>query len=327
MDIELIQRILTGDADASDKEKHGVLMNNPAYMEEFEALKKIWNASGDSFNSFNTDVEASWEKVLAKRNNARYKAGNRSNSFAPVLKWAAAVIILLGLGGFLATTLFNTEPRGVQQVYTAIDTIQKIELLDHTTVFLNKDAILKVAESFNGEKREVILEGEAFFEVSRDPGKPFKIYCNNTLVKVLGTSFNVYEDPRQGTVEVNVTSGKVLFKARNLFNNKSLVLEGGEMGMYDLNKKTIEKHDKPSDNFLSWKTGKIKFDATPLDEVCETLSHDFDKVIIPVGDQVEDILLTVSFKNRELDEILKVISLTIDAEIVQKEDKIFIEIK
>ena len=324
MDIELIQKIITGSANASDKRKHRELLGNSAYLEEYETLRKIWNASGHTFNSFNKNTGASWEKVLAKRTDSKDKRGNRTISIAPGLKWAAIIIILLGLGGVLTISLYKTGSRKVQQVYMALDTIKEIRLPDQTKVFLNKDAILKVAESFNGETREVILEGEAFFEVAKNPVKPFKIYCSHTSVKVLGTSFNVYENNREEIVEVNVASGKVLLEARSLLTRESVILNAGESGQYNLKNRRIEKSVKTSANYLSWKTGRIKFNSTPLDEVCETLGHDFDKEIIPVGENIDEILLTVSFKNKGLDEILEVISLTLDAEVSQEEGRIYI---
>jgi len=327
MNTELIQRILTGSASSADKQKHKQLMNDESYAKEYEKLKKIWTESGHTFENFTKDVDTSWRKLRMKTilNNANDDAHHRKLTNTPWMRWAASIALIIGLGGML-TFFWLNNTAAEQQVFTADNTVREIILTDSTRVTLNKNAILKIAGNFNENKRSVTLEGEAFFNVAKNKEKPFEIQCAKTLIRVLGTSFNVNENTDQEIVEVNVSTGRVLLKSRRAFNQESIVLSKGERGIYHLSGGSLNKLPVTRDNYLSWKTGKIRFNDTPLDEVCETLSNIFKLKIIPVGKNTREILLTVSFKNEELEDILDVISLTLDATVVHNEDQILIKL-
>ncbi len=86
---------------------------------------------------------------------------------------------------------------------------QEIMLSDSTIVLLKQNSHLVYENSFNQERREVFLYGEAFFQVKRDEMKPFVVYTGNLITEVLGTSFRVKENKESNTTEVSVTSGKV----------------------------------------------------------------------------------------------------------------------
>ncbi len=86
---------------------------------------------------------------------------------------------------------------------------QEIMLSDSTIVLLKQNSHLVYENSFNQERREVFLHGEAFFQVKRDEMKPFIVHTGNLITEVLGTSFRVKENKDSNTTEVSVTSGKV----------------------------------------------------------------------------------------------------------------------
>jgi ferric-dicitrate binding protein FerR (iron transport regulator) len=84
-----------------------------------------------------------------------------------------------------------------------------VRLEDNSTVTLGKGARLLYPKSFSGDKREVYLEGDAFFDVSHDADRPFYVYYNKLVTHVLGTSFHISTDALRKQVEVTVRSGKV----------------------------------------------------------------------------------------------------------------------
>jgi hypothetical protein len=97
-------------------------------------------------------------------------------------------------------TITKTNTTGKQEVIT---------LNDGSHVTLQPNSTLHYASRFADDKREVFLEGEAFFQVAKNPAKPFLVYYNNIVTKVLGTSFTINTNAQTGNVEVAVKTGKV----------------------------------------------------------------------------------------------------------------------
>jgi len=138
-----------------------------------------------------------------------------------LMRLYAAAGIMLGIllvAGLFFYNRHSLSTRGADQL-AVTDALQemvnknaaplKIQLADNSTVTLQQGARLLYPRRFTSGKREVYLQGEAFFEVSHDPDRPFYVYYNNLVTHVLGTSFNIRADERKKQVEVTVRSGKV----------------------------------------------------------------------------------------------------------------------
>ena len=200
--------------------------------------------------------------------------------------------------------------------------MQEIVLPDNSHVWLNGNSTLRAPEVFSGNHRKVVLDGEAYFEIARDETKPFKVRAGNTIIKVLGTSFNVETEKQSSTVSVIVNSGKVAFYRANGLQGKS-ILTAGMKGQYRTSNREIKISTNDDQNYLSWKTGLLTFYDTPLDEVCIVLSEYYRK---DVKTNVSDtnLTLTGSFQNETLEDILKTIELTLDIKVTAYEGEILI---
>jgi transmembrane sensor len=85
----------------------------------------------------------------------------------------------------------------------------QFQLEDGSIITLKPGSELTYPPHFLPAKREVFLEGEAFFEISKNKSRPFYVYCKNLVTHVLGTSFNIKSDNIHGKIEVDVRTGKV----------------------------------------------------------------------------------------------------------------------
>ena len=145
------------------------------------------------------DVEAELAKLKAKQNEAQ-KSETKVIRFPSFLKYAAAAILILG--AYLAYNL--TRP--VYEVYeTLAGQIETIVLPDESVVTLNANSTLKFNPKKFSENRVLLLEGEAFFEVTK--GINFEVVTDQGTIKVLGTSFNVWN--RDELLDVICYTGKV----------------------------------------------------------------------------------------------------------------------
>ena len=93
-----------------------------------------------------------------------------------------------------------------------------LELSDGTKVWLNSDSELRFPITFVGDRRSVEIEGEAYFEVAKDEGKPFHVLANGVDIKVLGTSFNVMA--YRGHTITTLVEGKVVMERRGVLFRK-----------------------------------------------------------------------------------------------------------
>lgn len=139
--------------------------------------------------------------------------------------WAAAatVLLLLGAGWVFQLTNKETKLGGIYSEQTAqagvtnqlVEVVNEqsqprvVTLPDGSSIVLQQHSRISYPSAFDGPKREVYLAGEAFFEVAKNAEKPFFVYANELVTKVLGTSFSVRAYADSATVDVAVKSGKV----------------------------------------------------------------------------------------------------------------------
>ncbi len=137
---------------------------------------------------------------------------------------AAAVIIGLVISGWLvffhSAKTFSYEisrrQNKLSESVNATTTPQRIDLEDGSYILLKPASKIAYAQHFGANKREVYLEGEAFFQVAKDATRPFYVYTNELVTKVLGTSFDVRAFSHDDTIQVMVHTGKVtVYKRKN----------------------------------------------------------------------------------------------------------------
>lgn len=157
------------------------------------------------------------------------------------IRWAAAVIILVGLSWWyyqktdtksgIYQELVANAPVELIEKENKLDKPLLITLADGSSILLQKGSRLSFPSTFDGDRREVFLDGEAFFEVAKNPEKPFFVYANEVITKVLGTSFTIKSFKGQKDIQVIVRTGKVsVYRLDEIKNNEkvlqSKVLEG-----------------------------------------------------------------------------------------------------
>jgi transmembrane sensor len=144
-----------------------------------------------------------------------------------MVRWymAAAATVLLAFTTWmvLVNRTNNAAPATTQQMASQLiqqsnnaTQPQQIKLEDGSAITLQPGSTIRFPPHFSADKREVYLEGEAFFEVSKNPDRPFFVYYNNLVTHVLGTSFHIKTDIHTKQVEVSVVTGKVqVYEKRN----------------------------------------------------------------------------------------------------------------
>lgn len=193
-------------------------------------------------------------------------------------------------------------------VTTTSEQMKNVFLPDSSiAVMAGKSSIKYDLIAFKKGNRDVEMEGKVFFRVRRNEDSPFSVSATNTVVTVLGTSFQVNE--RDGETELYVNSGKVAFSAKG--SGKELVLTAGMSAVYGNESDSPVEHPEENPNVLSWQTGEMSFNNTSLENVIRDLS-DYYQIRIVNRIESGDKHLTAAFNNRPLDEVLLVINQTLD---------------
>ncbi len=255
------------------------------------------------------DTAGAFSLVKSHMQEDKPKAISRS-MILRTLKIAAVVILALIIGS--AAYYVGQRQLGHQHMAgVMVDDagLSQIELSDGTLVTLNRDTKINYPDQFANDIREVSIEGEAFFEVTPNPNKPFIIHAGEALtVKVLGTSFSVNAYPENDRVEVIVASGKV--EVSKLANPHKITLDPGDKGTFINSSKQLTKSLNDDPNFLAWKTRTFIFNETALAEVIKQLNRVYRVQIELPDHKLDELLLNAHFEKETLDFILEVISTT-----------------
>ena len=192
----------------------------------------------------------------------------------------------------------------------------ELKLSDGTHVWLNSDSELIYPTNFTGNTREVILRGEAFFDVAKDASKPFIVENNQMKIKVLGTSFNVSGYVSERLQNVTLVNGSVQVQ---IDNDSAFRISPSEQFLYDKEKQTTSIQVVNTDLYTAWTEGKYIFKDTRLEDILSKLQRWYDFEIIYLQEELKNRRFSIVI-NREdnLKDVLEVISFTSNVKLVQE---------
>ncbi|MFS2518600.1 FecR family protein [Bacteroides xylanisolvens] len=208
---------------------------------------------------------------------------------------AAAAVALLCLSVW--TAYLYMQPAAIQTISTLAET-RSVRLPDGSSVTLNHYSSLSYPEKFQSDKREVELNGEAYFEVSKDPKHPFIVQTETIDVQVLGTHFNVDAYHDNPDIKTTLLSGSVAVS--NKSKSVRMVLKPNEIAIYNkVEEKLTRKVLKNAEDEISWRQGEFIFDDLPLQEIARELSNSFGATIQIADTTLQNYRITARFRDGE----------------------------
>ena len=257
-----------------------------------------------------------------KHNNAK-KETRTLSVFIPWLTKVAAILLIPVLT-FLFYTLPEKKIESKSYASLVVDSLETVSpigsrtvvlLSDGTKVHLNYGSSLKYPQVFSDKTREVILSGEAYFDVAHNPKKPFIVRTGILNIKALGTSFNVLAYPDKNIIETTLVEGKVVLEHPQGNEDTKVIgmMEAGQHLKYNIKTGTKLGTKGNLEKYIAWKEGKLIFEDTPITQVAERLSRMFN-VDIEVTDNVKDYTYTVTFVDEPLYQILDLMTIATSVE-------------
>ncbi len=234
--------------------------------------------------------------------------------------WKAAAIALLVISAGISMYIQQNSSERVPVTLAAYSVprgkLLHLALSDGSHVWLNAETKFRCPEKFGFGDREVYLEGEAFFEVSKDPSRPFKIHSGKLTTTVLGTSFNIKSYGADDVNEVAVITGKVSVIQTDVNNRSSeVLLQPGQKAVLiksagDLRKELFTDMS----HYTSWKTGKLIFENTPIADVIPSLERYYNIDIHLESEALQSCRVTATFDPMPLEKAMYLLSYTLNAE-------------
>lgn len=280
-----------------------------------EDIATVWRKSREIAATSQMDEQQAWNRFRAKLHDPARLREAPVVPMKKIWKWpvAAAWILLVGI----AATIMYHFGFSRQETFSSTDRSLAVQLPDASSVSLNKNSSVTYASAPLSGERKVKLKGEAFFEVKKT-GKPFRVYVNNTVVTVLGTSF--YIDGRSAQTEVQVKTGLV----QVVHNQDTVLLHPGEKISLRNEADTLVKEVAHGRLFEVFVSGEIVCDNTPLSDLVELLRQEYGAIIVLGDSAVGNITITTTFKDMSLDEILNVVQQTLGVKVDRKDKKYLI---
>lgn len=269
---------------------------------------------------------------------SRIRETNRQYS-VPVRKigrvrWMAAAVVLV-LSGLLAywwhgrhdsESYYTERMAGLQSKYTErvnrSRAVETIVLSDSSVVQLAPGSRISFNPSWDGAFRVVYLSGEADFEVTRDIRRPFLVYANEVVTRVLGTQFTVRAFDAEGKVLVNVKSGQVSVskddvpEKGNVQDASGLLLLPNQQAVFSRRSEEFSKSivSEPRVIGVENEMPSFEYDAVPVTRVIGDLEKAYGISILYNREQLKNCELSASLKTETFEEKLRVICTTINAD-------------
>ncbi len=202
----------------------------------------------------------------------------------------------------------------------------QLVLEDGSRVWVNSETRLRYPTKFSESERIVLLEGEAYFEVSKDKNRPFIVRTQGVDIRVLGTSFNVSSYLDEKAIRTTLVEGSVAVMDRE-DQVKNILLKPGYQAVYDKSDKKLESEKVNVDLYTSWKDGLFVFEKSNMEDIMTKVARWYDVKVFYQNSEVNNIRFTGTLKRYDnLDRLLKMIEKTNEVRFVLGEKTIKVEL-
>lgn len=287
---------------------------------QVEKLYVVWKESGEL--PYPLDVDHAWDSLfynmdkmdmeaerLRKISQEDYKpvsnlkkysdkAENKQKPEILVRKMVliAATIVIIVTAGYFSHFISQENPENsiVDVTYRVLETQNgeraSYNLSDGSKIILHAGSKLQIPHDFNDNTRELMLEGEAYFDITHNPEKPFIVQSEFSYTQVIGTKFLVHAWPDESNeVEVIVSEGKVLFgdsRYQHGEDKKEAFITKNQKGVLSVDNGPVITDENDIEWYMGWTEGRLVFNNRELGEVLPRLERWYDIDIRVLDDKI-----------------------------------------
>lgn len=278
------------------------LTESPAHAKELKHLMQLWAETGRQELYKAPDVKAEWNKAEADRGQVIHQA--RAKHLRAIrLRWTAAALFLL-LAGSTYLLLRQRTTRHMPEMHTisASANITHQTLPDSSVITLLPGSTIHYPEQFTAAERTVHIEGEAYFNIKPNAGKPFIVQVDDVRIKVIGTAFNVKNT--KDSLIVQVDNGAVQLSN----SKKTVVAKGGMQAVYLKSTGTFYLSKLENGNNYAYATRVFQFTNMRLEQAAAILSKAYNVSIVLENKKLADCAISTTFTNMSLEDVLEIMT-------------------
>lgn len=307
---------------------------SPDHERIFEEIKQVWQ---DTAPDIKSDTAAALLRLREKIEAEEQPAGTKDKpgvNTDHVFRLKPNRLVYLSLAasflGFLICTslyvFFSSQPERALHMSTGLRQKKSIILDDGTKITLAPQSELIYPAHFTDKKRVVDLRGQAYFEVSKNPHRPFIVHTSKLDIKVLGTHFDVNTYATNPFTTVSLLEGKVAVKLLNE-EKEEYILKPNQQLTYNHVNQQVYQNSLDTGAVTGWMTNKLVFKNERFAEAAEKISHLYGIKIVMADQATADTRLYGTFNDESLHEVMETIKLTGNIEYRIENNKIYINLK
>jgi ferric-dicitrate binding protein FerR (iron transport regulator) len=261
------------------------------------------------------DVEKSLSELKLKIASGE-RTQQKSKTKRRLSRWVqiAAAAIIAGIIFLGSVNLKNISDKIEQPfvVFTDFGERTQILLPDGSKVWLNSCSRLEYKTSLFSKKRNVKMEGEAYFEIYPDKNAPFTVNSRNLDTEVLGTKFNIHANTDDSFITTTLLEGAILVTVTNASNWEYIRMKPYQQLIYNCNtgKTTVSNCNEATD-YINWINDKLYFEKTSLENITKSLERHYNIHFVFFSESIKKEIFTCDFQaNENIYHVLSLLSLT-----------------
>ena len=262
------------------------------------------------------NLQTEWNRLEASINKQRIPVilcrRKRQLSLA-FFKYAAAILLGVVITATFSYLSNNTKNSiaNFSKVITENSDKSFLELPDGTRIWLNGGTTIEYGHDYGIKNRNVMLNGEAYFEVAKNIKLPFIVNTGGVDVTALGTTFNIQAYKKDIKVTTTLYTGNV--KVTPTVSGQKILLKPNEVAVYYKDRNRIEKYPYSGPCKAEWIISDFSFNMVRLIDITKQLEKRYNVTFIYRNQKIKKLRFSGSFqKNESLDDILKVIQTNTD---------------
>ena len=344
LDWEMLDRYFSGEASAEEIAIVSRLSTRPEGAALLRSVREIWDAAGVIPAPSSPDLDAAWRSVsdgmmreeAGKREThvagpsrstpqglRLYRATSGRQRYLSYALRAASVIVVVALGAIAfrvvgsgrSTSLTATAPQSARELVTKRGERATLDLADGSHVVLGPETRLTIPARFNEAKnshsRELGLTGEAYFTVTHDSTRPFRVATATAVTEDIGTAFVVSAYPELRGTRVVVEEGSVALRG---VGKPAVVVTPGKLALIDSSGVSLVPGVSVA-SYISWTRGQLVFDGARLAEAIPQLERWYDLEVKVADSAILARRLTGSFTNASAERMLEQLSFALDVKV------------
>ena len=304
---DLLKKYIKNRCSRNELEQVKEILASGLYQEEWmDIMQEETEAELTDYSEVNTPSFNS-SRVLGRISESTTVKGSKINTYRWYIGIAAAIFFTFSIGYFfMHTNVFSGKKVQFTTLSTRSGEHKLVTLTDGSRIILNNKSTIHFISTFSKNRREVYLNGEAFFDVIHDDSRPFIVHTGKVNVHVLGTSFDVKSYKTDRHVTVGVVTGKVGVTKHG--KSGAYMLLPGDVLSSDAD--TFRKSKIDAAEITGWQNGTLVFHQEGFVEIVAELQRWYNISIIVHKNALLKKRITASFSRKSLPEVMEVLSNT-----------------